>query len=1807
MKHFPTFAAVLLVALLSAGAAAADPITALITAINAFAATSAVAAFVVRMGMSLVFSALATALAGKPSQRQPGIKTEHSTTGGVNPQTFILGTYATAGNMAAPPYTEPNSGKYPNIYLTYVVDIADMPGVTFSRLMVSGEYIEDLQPSSDPQRDYEGEMEGVYPHLWLTWHDGSQTAADPYMMEHYATHAERPWSADMIGTGLTYAVVTFKYNRERWNQLPGVRFEVRGIPLYDPRADETVGGTGAQRWGDPATWAQTDNPAVMIYNILRGLTLPDGRRWGGQVAAADLPLDNWFAAMNECDLAVALEAGGTEPQYRAGLEVSVDTEPAAVIEELMKACSASISEVGGVYKLRVGPPALPVFFMSDDDVVVDRPQSLAPYPGLDGVHNAIHASHPSPAALWESRDAPPRYNAEWEAEDGGRQLVAQVDLPAVASDTQVQRLMRAWIEDERRFRRHSLTLPPEAAVLEPLDAVAWTSAREGYSAKVFEIGEATDDLATCLQALAMRERDAGDFAWDAAVHELPVVHPDPRPNVPERRRLEMLAVQPYAVVDGGGIGRRPGLLLTWDASLTASHEAVEYEVQLAGGAPVTAGMVPDATVGQVVIGEGLLASTAYRIRARLLSGRRGDWSGWVSAQTDDLRLGKTDLSDDVAVSLQRADGVRADHNALVEGFTRGNLANLEVDYVSAENAREGSEAARDAAQAARDEAQTFAGNADGSASAAAGSAETANTKAGEAGNSAAAARADRIAAQSATDSAQNAASASADSASLAASHAGDAGVSATAASNASVQASTTRDLVVRMSSDPYIALPGSVCPVGTTNTGEIIPSNPSWGTDNLQVVPGTDPEVGGQDILAKGYQCLYWKEAHAVKAGHTYRVSFRMACEANPDSLKTYLGIVPLGSDFLSARLNTGVNGNHYGALNGVVLADDATFREYSFDFTVEDLENLYPETKYVRLLALLNYSQSNTGNVSRLSMAKFEDITALVEVENLARGASNNAAGNMIADAQMLDPAAWRPHYSTTKSVDFFNHDVSGGKGYRHDQGGPAWWYQKKSHKIVSGRRYALRMEYRVSGGSASCYFTWNEKGTNNYGSSSFTPVKDGGWHVIEKEITADQITGAVGGADEVQFGFAVNHPNAPAGEYGEVRYLEVRDITESYLAGQFAEAASDSASLATAEKNAAGASATAASNSANRAATKAGEASTSATNAAQSYSGADGARLAAIAAKDVSVSIQQDLELLADQQFESAWQRGGEYWANGYALSEYALKTVQSVMEANNDVYLTTSTTEGRVLRIDTTSNRVMSERGLRPFVQGQKIRLRIRASPRSGGPALKIWMVATKANGDYLGYLEIPSGTKALQIGWHDYEWEFTPYDRRIASIATAARWRLMIGMGYGNPGGQEVASIQVDDVTESASVKTLQSAVVDLEGNASAGYLIKAQAGNQVSLIDLIAADGSTGSVSVAKISAQDILLDGSVTASKLLVSGNNLLQNGNLQSGDLSGWKPWSSPDKLFFYQTSNYRCIRFNRGAHNVSIFSGAAAYSNSGALQEAMPLKSGKRYRFEVTMWSNVAATTSFLMYFHKADGTYTSNLTIGSVNTTTTWGVYAFEFTVPSNVLGGHLYIYGPSSASGVQYFTNMSIKEMDGADLIVNGGIKGDKIQIDDVTLDTDGNGNLVIKNDGVSRGKIIDGAVSNGSSLMQWAGGATAPSDTYSTAISTGPTDPDEIWTLAWAGEIRQGSNSTGGQTNVRYQYRTKKSGVWGNWVESQDSAGSEGTAWRQYFHSLSIIGDFDDIQMRHKFWIHNNGAADTNGVRGVASAVKAVMR
>lgn len=595
--------------------------------------------FIFRALASVAMSALSSAMQKKP--RAAGLKTSVTAAGGTNPASFIIGRYATGGAAVCPPMSHGKAGKTPNAYLTYVINLGDIPGQTLERLIVNDEY---ATIGTVPHPDYGlpvlGRFEG---YAWVKYHDGSQTVADPMLLAKYSGYPERPWSADMVGTGLCYAILTMRYNRKIFSAFPRFRFEMMGIPLYDPRADSSVGGSGAQRWADPSTWTSSANVAVQVYNIKRGIALPDGSVWGGGVEADDLPLGNWFAAMNVCDQPVALTAGGTEPQYRAALEIMVDQEPADVIEELLRGCSGQVAEIGGVWKIRIGAPALPVYFFTDDDVNVSRPQDFDPFPGLDRTWNGIHASYPEPDSLWESRDAPPLYNAAYEVADQGRRLVANLPLPAVPYGNQVQRIMRAYIESERRFRRHILTLPPSAAILEPFDVGAWTSARNGYVGKLFEVAEDVDDLMSVAQRVSLREVDPADYDWTPAF-EQPWDVPSGAAVAPVAQTVSSWAVTAAVMSDASGSGRRPAIQMIWDGAEQDDVRGLEWELRLTGGAIVLRGSTHQVAAGVLVVADGILPATGYEARGRFVVDRPTEWSAWAAVTSTDLRLAAADFS-----------------------------------------------------------------------------------------------------------------------------------------------------------------------------------------------------------------------------------------------------------------------------------------------------------------------------------------------------------------------------------------------------------------------------------------------------------------------------------------------------------------------------------------------------------------------------------------------------------------------------------------------------------------------------------------------------------------------------------------------------------------------------------------------------------------------------------------------------------------------------------------------------------------------------------------------------------------------------------------------------------------------------------------------------------------------------------------------------------------------------------------------------------------------------------------------------------
>lgn len=715
-----------------AGAAFAAGSMAAWTAGAAFAGT-AFGAVTVKLLTSVAVSALATAIAGKPEVKEAGIRTSTTMSGGTNPEGFILGTYATSGAMVCPPLSHGSSGKTPNAYLNYVIEVGGKPGQELAGLIVDGEYADIL--TANPHPDYGQRLGGRFEgRAWIRYYDGSQTGADPMLLSKYAPPYVRPWSADMVGAGICYAVLTFKFDREVFHGWPSVKFILRGLPTYDPRLDSTAGGSGPQRWGNPATWAYSDNPAVLIYNILRGVSL-DQHIWGGSATADDLPYPIWAEAMDACDTLVSDGAGGQMRQYRAGFEVFAEDEPFSIIEELLTACAGSLSEHGGIWKLRCGAPGLPVAFISDDDIIISETQDFEPFPSPESIYNGITGSYPDPDSLWETREADPIFSAEWEAEDGDRRLPADVAFSAVWDPVQVQHLMGALIKDHRRMRVHVITLPPEAGALEPGDVISWTSAANFYSAKLFEVKASIRDPRIGNARISLREVDPADYDPPAGI--VRPSPPDLLPALPAPQVVPGWAVSPHVLEDAEGDPRRPAIRASWDPEAADDARGVRVQVRAPGDGEIHELPLSDVEAGEAVY-DGVIPGEVYQMRGRIAAGRPTVWTDWLSATAPDVRVGEKDITPELAETIdqaqqdaQQAAQDAADAKAETEGLREyvddtvdQAKTDMAVDYAAAQ------QAASDAIDAAQD-AGDFASDALQAAQDAEGYAQDAAASAGD--------------------------------------------------------------------------------------------------------------------------------------------------------------------------------------------------------------------------------------------------------------------------------------------------------------------------------------------------------------------------------------------------------------------------------------------------------------------------------------------------------------------------------------------------------------------------------------------------------------------------------------------------------------------------------------------------------------------------------------------------------------------------------------------------------------------------------------------------------------------------------------------------------------------------------------------------------------------------------------------------------------------------------------------------------------------------------------------------------------------
>lgn len=625
-------------------------IAAAIASVVTFIGTiGAIGTFALQMAAGIGISYLAKALAGKKPSSAPsgpsGVQGSLSTGGDV-PRAFLVGDGATAGSLVYA-NTWGNDGQTPNAYFTQVIALSDLPIAGLNEVWVNGQKVT-LGDTADSEKGYPVSeyAKDCKDHLWIKFYDGTQTTADSFLTSK-VTSTERPYESTRVGTGVAYAICTSLVEDTLFTGFPSFLFGVSGVKLYDPSKDDSAGGTGSHRYSDPSTWGGDGDklPAVQIYNLLRGLTYQDKWFYGLQsLADARLPTANWIAQIAKCR--AEIDAGGTttEPTYRSGGQISLSTQLGDTIESLLTTCQGKLSEVGGFYKIFLGAPDSPVFTFTDDDILSTEEQSFTPFFGLSDTINGVTAKYPDPVQGWQTTAAPPLYRTNLEVEAGNRRLLTDVSLDFVPYSAQAQRLMKSALDAAQRARRHTLGFPPKFWYVEPGDVGEWTSDRNGYDAKLFEVNGAVDK-ANLDVTLDLTEVDPSDYDWNHDTDFQPVEGGTVALPRPAPQGIVDWFVEGVVLKDAAGNDRRPAIRMTWDGTMSAVT-GVQYEVRLKSDASdVTRGRTDQLAAGALIISQSLLPNTQYQVRGQYLPNYPRDmlWSDWLDVTTPDTRLTALDF------------------------------------------------------------------------------------------------------------------------------------------------------------------------------------------------------------------------------------------------------------------------------------------------------------------------------------------------------------------------------------------------------------------------------------------------------------------------------------------------------------------------------------------------------------------------------------------------------------------------------------------------------------------------------------------------------------------------------------------------------------------------------------------------------------------------------------------------------------------------------------------------------------------------------------------------------------------------------------------------------------------------------------------------------------------------------------------------------------------------------------------------------------------------------------------------------------
>jgi hypothetical protein len=475
--------------------------------------------------------------------------------------------------------------------------------------------------------------------IWVKFLDGSQTSADTYLTGN--DNPDGRWTTNHIGNGCAYVIVTCEYNDEKLSSIPEMLFEVNGAPLYDPRKDTTVGGSGSHRWNNVTTWEFSENPILAEYCYRMGFytgTYGSGHDvfCGMGMAQSELDYTRYAAAADICDQVVSSEA-----RYRVSTFLEADNEHGDNIEELMLACAGMIVEgVTGPFPI-LGATQSSVATLTNDDLIADAPVEFRLHRPVSEVVNTVSGVYSEPNFVYAETGYSRQQLAAALTADR-RTIDYNLNLPMVPSKRQAEQLASIYLSENRFEATKTIVVHPKWLVLEVGDWITWTNDEDGAASRIYQIVGMTilalDSETPRAVQLQLQERDEDIYAGIGAVSAPTAAT---RPGTPTYlQELQSFGVTAIAVTNDPSGYIAPAISVSWAAVTDPTVEAILIEWRPTGDDTRKVAKVVSRSATLAVLLEGIVGSTEYQVRNTIIPNpvRVTTPSAWSTVTTGSFNI-----------------------------------------------------------------------------------------------------------------------------------------------------------------------------------------------------------------------------------------------------------------------------------------------------------------------------------------------------------------------------------------------------------------------------------------------------------------------------------------------------------------------------------------------------------------------------------------------------------------------------------------------------------------------------------------------------------------------------------------------------------------------------------------------------------------------------------------------------------------------------------------------------------------------------------------------------------------------------------------------------------------------------------------------------------------------------------------------------------------------------------------------------------------------------------------------------------------